>query len=94
MSKLKEQKIVLLKGARKLVKAKSEEFVCLSLFMVYDYDDKEQHKAYMSLIKYIKKVLKGSYTLTEWQEVRGIVSKDPRKDRIKWMDWMIASLEQ
>jgi hypothetical protein len=90
MSKLKEQKIALLKAARKNIKSRRDDFVCIALQMCYD-DSNEG--AYKSLRKYIQKALKGEYTLGDWQVSHGVDSNNRRSDRVKWIDWMIASLE-
>lgn len=98
MSKLKEQKIALLKSARKMLKRGDEEYICHGIVKcdgTWHLRESDQSKACQHLTKYIVKALAPQGEFEDWQRANGLFKshKQCHKDRIKWVGWMIDSLE-
>lgn len=86
-----------LRAARILIVAKREKFICIALQEVGCRDIKLAPSV-RHLRNYITKRLGRSTTLEDWQNNRSALRyRHPAhilKDRLAWIDWMIANLKE
>lgn len=91
------EKIRLLKAARRLISTRKEYYVCRAILQAArNISWSSNYEPATELRTYIQRSLKGRLFLEGWQmeNFRKLEGKrDGRKDRLAWIDWMIASLE-
>lgn len=93
MTTLTQDKIAALRIARKRVFTRYNHYVCAALDKVQRHN-LNLSKAVHELHRYIKRELDGSETLEGWQNKNGIKKQRRMRDRLEWIDWMIACLEE
>lgn len=91
-------KVEILKEARRLIKTRAEDFVCVAIRMSHVEAPPED---YHQLRKWIRSMLEGHYVLDDWVEenVPGATEvylwkEKLRVTRLAWIDWMIQQLEE
>ncbi len=92
---MKAKKIQVLRMARDLIADGERSYLCHALGAVAGRNVRLKETAWR-LIEHVMRELEGHGTLENWQKAhRGMPTdyRRSRRDRLAWIDWMIADLE-
>jgi hypothetical protein len=97
-----ERKIKLLTGARKFIKNKECDYICVAISKSVDYrwNYYIENQISWELRDYISKELRNDLTLNCWMSRRRKYNsfkqtpESMRKYRLQWIDWMLSCLRE
>ena len=91
-----QAKIAVLRAARKRIVQDLNSMVCLALTDACDSNARLSLLATTELITYVQNSISSHTTLGAWQRANGVKMpglRDLKADRLAWIDWMIACIE-